>query len=772
MPENMDKEVVVNRFCETDWGMWFSSPINLASWATLLIAVLLIGFLWYRKRLRLPGRAFRTGGIAIFLSGFALYFIGFFWEGTQHSLLALACRATLSSLEMFVSHSDLIEVDPYWKEHALYMTLFAAVHFLAVVFSAVFVINYFGIRLASWIRLTLLRWNCRKTGELYLFWGVEEAAIDLAEDICRNGADRRTIIFLESPAETEPSAGRLSFSHLFSHFNYRRELLEAVNRLDAMLIRSRYAPAKPPGAGCSLLEKSGLKRLIRKAAKVYLFMLSENENHNILSVLNLKEDACLKAKYENAGGAVNVRMFCQAGRERANAVFESESGDGLEISVVDTACLSILSLKNAHTADGSCCRYLYHPVNYVAVDPLRGIATSPFCSMIVGFGETGQEALRFLFEYGQFPYEESCEKRCNFRCHVVDARMETLKGRFQMKAPALGQEESGIVYHRLDYNSEEFRDCLRKIIGELNYVVIAVGDDERGIALAVDICEYARRFAGSGRFRIFVRSYVRANEQRINKIAADYEDCITVFGASSEIFRKKQVIDDRMLDMARQFYHAYESQDADLSDMSPAELWKKRREKQAKAIAELSACMQSRLREQPADAKQSRKSFFLRRRAIRRKLKRQEGQDFSNALHIYTKLKLAGAFTADADRADEIRRVVALSHAETGTEAQKAEKAKRIAAYFREHPFLENIARGEHKRWNAAHHASGYVTMPPQACTGQATCCEETMQHLCLVAWDDLPSLPVKDDFQKYDRTVVCTSFDLAAGFCPNLKKE
>lgn len=47
----------------------------------------------------------------------------------------------------------------------------------------------------------------------------------------------------------------------------------------------------------------------------------------------------------------------------------------------------------------------HHPIDFVDIDKERGCVTSKFKALIVGFGSTGQDALRFLYEYSAFADE-------------------------------------------------------------------------------------------------------------------------------------------------------------------------------------------------------------------------------------------------------------------------------------------------------------------------------------------------------------------------------
>ena len=57
-----------------------------------------------------------TIAVGIFMLGTGLYIIGFNGEGSHNNPLVLLLRSMLASVEMFVSESELIEVEPALKE--------------------------------------------------------------------------------------------------------------------------------------------------------------------------------------------------------------------------------------------------------------------------------------------------------------------------------------------------------------------------------------------------------------------------------------------------------------------------------------------------------------------------------------------------------------------------------------------------------------------------------------------------------------------------------
>ncbi|MCC8171500.1 MAG: hypothetical protein LIP00_06880 [Parabacteroides sp.] len=681
---------------------------------------------------------FTYAAIAVWAAGYLLYFIGFCYEGTAASFWALLLRPALSSLEMFVSHSDLLEVAESCKENAVYMAFFSAVHFSAVAVSAMFAVNYLGFRLRSWLRWLYLTHGSGRY-RLYVFFGVSDASCRLAKDIYdqavqeekradkkdagkdgvnegkanRKKAVSNRILFVEAPADSaeEKELQRMSFSHILGLFSYRRTIIERIGDSDAILLNATRSLAEVENPGDSLLQQVGLGKLgalVGKADTAAFFFLSENEDANVKSVLNVLNDK----KLDNP----NVKFFCHARRNAVNTILEKNSRSRADVKVIDSSFLSVVSLKTKRkdeTVPLGRSEYLYHPVNFVDIDTRSGVVTSPFTALIVGFGETGRDVLRFLYEFGAFVGDDGAKSP--FKCYVVDEKMEALRGRFLQQVPAMQLLENEVELLGLSCDSPAFWEKMKSIVNELNYVVIAVGDDETGIALLADLYTFVSRYRrnGFGKFRIFVRAYKPENELRLKQMIGYYKenhaDAVTLFGTSSEIYKKEMILNDGLLEMSKKFYEAYNRVSS-----YPDGTWEERR----KGIM-----------------KKEGSSRLFRLQSVRRK----EGQDMANCLHIYTKLKLAGG----------LERVAGNLPDDAGWEVCRT-----------------NLAKCEHLRWNASHYMAGYVLMTEEvkrSIEPGLSCDERTRQHSCLVTWEQLDKKN-----QGYDYQVVNTSIALACGTVPD----
>lgn len=158
--------------------------------------------------------------------------IGFNGEGSERNVFALVLRSVVASMEMFVSESELIEVEPVAKNNQLYMSLFAVTHFLAICVSASFILHILGIRAVSYLRMRII---CRNNGkDLFVFFDLSQESVNLAKDIFQTRkADKNfQVIFVKTPME-ESHLERFSFSHLLSSVDNRNETIEELVDISA-----------------------------------------------------------------------------------------------------------------------------------------------------------------------------------------------------------------------------------------------------------------------------------------------------------------------------------------------------------------------------------------------------------------------------------------------------------------------------------------------------------------------------------------------------------
>jgi hypothetical protein len=714
----------------------FLSENSLINLVSLLFVILLIFCfsIWKESVITKLEKIIKYAAVIIFIGGYIIYFIGFTsgteGRGTANSWMAFIFRPTISSLEMFVSHSDLIEVDPALKANPVYMTFYSLINFSAIAITGIFAVYYLGARMISWIKwnnMILFKRNTSNT--LHIFFDANEASMNLAADIRAKDPDANNeMILLYTCSQNKEKGEKTGLGNILSTFSARKDLLVKAYGLK-MFIKSLNVPVYLYDEE-NIISKLKLIGGIKKVRNISIYFLSQDENANILSSLKIKNDPFIAS--DNCKDK-HIRIFCRSSKSNANAIFEQHTKNRVETIIVDNSFLSVWSLRTLPLyRDGEIKAFSFasHPVNFIDIDPDLGIALSPFHCAIIGFGETGQEALRFLYEYGQFVYPEEMGND-NFKCDVFDSCLNQFKGRFLAKYPKLGDPDTGILWNDIDQHCTEFWDGLKRNLDSLNYVVLSMGDDEKDMTLAVDIFNLALRYRKNGlkHFGIFVRSYDFVNEKRMEEIATEHanrgEKVINIFGKQSDIYTRNRICDDKLQDAAAIFSYTYnllrdnkgndeESIQINADTISKAkEIWSRRHNESRKDYAQYMDVM------------------------------RDEALKLSEAYHIYTKMKLAGL--------DEFRDMV-LEASDTSYVSLKR---------YKNSPFLTALERLEHKRWCACLYAMGYLPMSEEEYLKIGKPCDVIhKRHRCLVEWDKLSEFK-EAPYQYYQQIAVTTSFGL-----------
>ena len=652
----------------------------------------------------------RWGGVLTLLLGYIVYYIGFFIDGTATTFGAYIVRPLIASLGMFVASSSYQEVCSECISSTFYMFCFGLVHLMAITISAFFVISFLGKRLEFFIRRFWWRFsNKRRT--VNIFFGFNEASIALAKSICREtrNKEKERIIFVDFPSKEEQYKSQLSLSELFGLSPYKKEYINQLSEIRYVLLSADNDLADIE-SDKDILNNLGLyfiKKVVRRAKESRIFILSEDEKANINSMVNLANDSVFE-------GDRKVKLYCHARRTPENLTLQGLNQ--VEVYLIDSSYLSVASLKLKEEDHKP---YIAHPVNFVTTD-CKGHATSPFTAVIVGFGETGQEMLKFIYEFGSFLGEGNMKS--DFKCYCYDERMSQIESTFELSVPGI-KDSCEIEYRNVAYQSKEFWEEIEKHIDDINYVVVSVGNDEHSLALAVQIYDFANRYRHNGfdRFHIFVRSYqddylskVEQTKDIYNQMAKfdsssvaidgkpeigrTEDNVITIFGKREEIFSYKVIIDNEIKRMGDDFHATYES-------LVPY------------------------VEEEHLSKTQT--NAYLKKQ----KNRRAELQNFNNALHVYTKSKLLGGY-------------------------EKMCELPQSNYVFDDNDLYETLAETEHLRWNSSHCMMGYTPMGKEMVEKMSlqnmTCNEQLKQHCCLIDYRSL-----SEKYKDYDRGVVRTTLKM-----------
>lgn len=648
----------------------------------------------------------------IWLFGVIVYIIGFYRDGLNW--LSVIPRAIISSFKMFVVTNELARVPTELQENAIYMSAFSIIHFIAAFITFLFIFKMVGFKIKSSLRLIFHKWFHSKGKVVHLFWGVNEASILLAEDI-RRLHTTETIIFVDVDEECEDNTQRKATLSLITNtITIKNSEMSRLDAIDAFIDHCYNGPAD---LKCDnetdifgRLHLKNIGSIVQKCSRACFYFLSNDESQNIAGALNLQKDQRLRFMNEN-----KPILYIHARQDVNNEIFDHYSQyDGethrMKIKIVDSAYLSVATLKQDN-------RTL--PVNCVKIDQSTGLVDSPFTTMIVGFGATGQEAFKFLYEYSAFIGSDM--KKSPFKCYAIDGQMNIIAGIIREKMPAIKENELSLIQATVD--SEEFWGKVKTIIHELNYVVIALNNDTIGLSLAVNLFKYAlkNRPTNKPMLKILVRCYDNGNERRMTEVANNLNKSIEgnnieirLFGEKKRLYCCKTILSDNTLLEAMEFNKVYEK-----SELSAEEQWQK-----DFGEAEILRLM--------TQKKMSRYHAIY-------DINRRIAQNISNSLHSRTKMILMGF--GDNEQSERLRLYYGYANSRmddtTKYECDKDEKQ-----------LLLNIAMVEHERWIASHKLMGYTYNPENDYIQK--------QHRCISPWKELDEIT-----QSYDCNVVDTTIKM-----------
>lgn len=651
---------------------------------------------------------FTVSAVWVFLCGVILYYIGYDYAGTDKNVFTLLLRSVLSSFEMFLSKSNLIGIANNCKDSELYMFCFAIIHALALTISTLFAVLCFGKRILYWYRG--FKWRLIDSDDITnVFWGLNERSFVLAHDITKSSDKKERFIFVDFPLQEEsPSKGQ-SFSGILGLFSYKMNALRKISGLrNCIMMRSSLRPSSVQDTNADFFDAMNiyrLKQILDKSTKVRFFLLTTDEDANLKAAISmLNKNVCANAK---------LTIYCSARKNMLNRLIEERWENKLKL--IDDSRVAVTQLKMEPDK-------MHHPIDFVDIDKGQGCVTSKFKAMIVGFGSTGQDALRFLYEYSAFADKDG--NKSPVEIHIIDNNLSAVKGKFWQEVPGMDMlVDKEVFFHDISAGSVEFDKFLNANIERMNYIVVAAGSDETNMDIASMIMDKALLYRKKkmSHFKVFVRMYSDNSIVKFDAAVKVYKEfCsgneyapLEYFGNTKELYSYNIIVKNHYEEEAVKFYNSY------CKAVGSKTTWDERREKEVMKLGKIYG---------------------------KRSLRRKEGQDKANCQHCYTKMKLLNI----------TERQVSLS-------LPNWKKDKSIIDIDKEGitPWLislYNVSICEHLRWNASHIMLGYVPMTDEVQKLiSGTCDEVTKQHSCIVDWNKLDC-----ETQGYDYEVVKTTVLMA----------
>lgn len=764
-----EKDVEVTLDTLEGWAMW-SGLIGVLLVLFLLVLLFFIhkGRQWFWE---VVDRCLSSVFVLVWFMGFVVYDIGMY-TGERPSLFLNMPMAVLHAFGMFLLDSDVSAIHKPFHDSYLFMCFFSFAHFFAAAISMIFVVRHFGFNIIAWFRMGYnTSWLGQNKENTYVFWGMNDAMYYLAKSIktaYREKTDLQDksyrIVVVRINHDKELNSVRNGMERLFHFLSLRNEDLERLEDLDCLTTNTFVnlsSLSKQQGKDkLDILKKElGLSRLAKLITNkttedVHLFFLSDDEHENIQAIANLMQDVAIKSvlSSEEKDAGQKVVMYCHARCNSIHRVIEDEQPHpNLQIKVVDSSHISVELMKRNKDLQ---------PVNFVDIED-DATVSSAFYALVVGFGEVGLDAVRFLYEFGAFVKRGSTDKkveRSDFHCDVVDKVMSQKAGLFHVNSPAIiidldfektivkqtgsgkigknndvKKDEGLIALYESDCQSVAFYNLLRKKIRMLNYVVLAMDSDEMNISLAVRIFRLAIQEGNNLKKLCIMVRVQHDNDGHIERIAEHYNRLwmaqvgdtikpIRIFGAENKAYSYDNIVDNRLENEAKAFNKVYENGKDD---------WEKRHSLIVKT-----------------DSYTPKYEDVM---AVRRK----ENQDFSNSLHKATKQKLIEIAmgvpykdcVADIQRKDIMKQKKAKDEELEVEKIQYVDSNGTVIDGPLKH-ILDVLAQTEHLRWNASHEILGYQFSEDK---------EETkLLHNCLKPWEQLTT-----DYQSYDYNVVDVSLDI-----------
>lgn len=546
------------------------------------------------------------------------------------------------TLEMFIGNTIIFkgEVMGTLKDYPILFFVYIPIYGMAVITSC-FAIFHF---ISRWLHnRSWLRKHSKEATEIktHIFIGCNSASEILANDIHTKHPDQG-IIFIDLPEEDENIQG-VSVIDIISRFFKDSKEKEVYDKYVVLKAGKGMEELKP--------------WLENKDNKVYILSDSQESNMSILEKLWEHKD-----KFE-------CTIYCHAKKEGLVNRYDSITDIKDRIKFIDSSYLAVEYLKKHNTGE-------LLPVKFVDIAKKDGkenlgYVTSDFNCAVIGFGETGKEAVKFLYEFGAFP--DKANVKAPFKCHIFDKNIDKELGEFGIDLRTLRSpeaEENEFILHSCEIGSIEFRSEMLKLINELNYIVVCLGNDDKNIEVALNIADFATlEGRNTGRnFCIAVKQakLSKLNEDTLRNANATYNKCLHPFGMMETIWKNHIISNELMDNDASRFFESYTTLSAAINKKLypdyPVDTWEERKKK---------SCSENYCYADRCDAK------------------RKIAQDYSNCLHVETKRVLCKGSNVKAKMICEIN-----------------DNDKHCDGDYA--AILEHLAVCEHLRWEASHLMLGY----------------------------------------------------------------
>ena len=411
---------------------------------TLALIYLFTAFLFLALMLSLgfqPAFLAKLNGFILFISGAAgILLYGYGYSVVCQGPVQAMIRTLFSVFCMFLGRNEISSVSSVPFLQRPYMQLiFYGAHLLALYFTASTVIAALGSRLIRTLRLLVLRRH-----DINLIFGASEASLRFAAQL--KSESNGHIVFVD------PGPGA-SFG-------------SKIDDLGALFFKDADAKKASP----AFLKRLGMKPGKRQ---LHVFCLDADESANLSYARAL-------AKTLEKGGFKpdQARLSAILTEETSGEALLGTAGDGGKkkgafgsvIAIEKPDMLARLMIRDCP------------PYKTMSFDG-QALALDNFECLIIGFGQTGQAALRQLIANGQFAGS-------SFHATIAARDYNTGSGSFFYRFPGLKAHDDWFTVIPDSAKSVKFYEHLESLGRALNYIVVCTGSEKENAEIAYELRDY------------------------------------------------------------------------------------------------------------------------------------------------------------------------------------------------------------------------------------------------------------------------------------------
>ena len=490
------------------------------------------------------------------------------------NLVQIFFLSLVSSLCMFIGHifvfDDIIAAVIFGRP--LLLLAYITVLTLSLSFSFVMVVQVLPRRFRDRMWLRQHQKDASGKHKIHIFLGVSSNAKLLAKAIVRRyGRGGESIIFVDFP-QSRGVRTEFGLGDIFSRMTSRREatLEEEIGARRVVILRGVMPESVSSGDFCKAIGLPLLKKfLMSRNTSVYLVGDDFEANKLLLGCFSQNQE-------------YGCKFFCRSNMSGCFETFyQAQKG---RIRILNSNALSVSRWKTEDTG--------LTPINFVDVardagGKALGYVKEGIKAFIVGFGDTGQEALKFLYEFSSFVDKDGSPVRNRF-C-VYDPKIEKVRGEFLNKVPGLIGSDA-ISWSDHPVGSMGFWNDFRESVESLNYLVISTASADLNVEIAVALLKASARL-GKSWDKFVIMAKVNERNPKVEELvsfynkmyAPDGSKVLRIFGFPDEIW-DPDVISGRNLKPAAVAHH-----DAMQKALGGSETWDERRRRFLAADNKLAA---------------------------------------------------------------------------------------------------------------------------------------------------------------------------------------